>query len=396
MGLSMNPEKYIPPSVYQQLGPEERDVLNRQMNMHVVTGLLSGRPLSGFPAGANAAQQTTDSILKMREAEKQAQQDDALRGQLGGIFGSAGPQSVAPTPEANAERGNLDGQGNYDRRASANRYFQAARVFASQGQAETAKKYVDTGLSLHPNPSEAIRDIEYLFGSSMAGQGEQGLSSLMDYQRSKQPQTSVNVNTASEFGTIPPGYRLRRNPDGSAQMDVIPGSPAAREIEDDERKRAQAGESQGVVAGFTLRDARIVNEAIDSMTDNPIVRLGKAKIPGTAEYRANQFMDSLRGTVAIEQLLNIKRQGAGLGQVPQAQLDMLSFLMGKLDMGLPKEDLRLIIGDIQTRYREILKKMTPEDRAQIGIADREYERLLQGSMRDGKTLDDIFKPKDRR
>jgi hypothetical protein len=195
----------------------------------------------------------------------------------------------------------------------------------------------------------------------------------------KQAGTTVNIGQG-KVGTIPPGFELREDPKtGALSMVPIPGGPAEKEIEEEERRRRQAQESQGAVAGFTLRDARIVNESIDEMSSNPVVRLAKARIPLfntlTPEYRAEQFMDSLRGTVAIEQLLNIKRQGAGLGQVPQAQLDMLSFLMGKLDLGLPKEDLKLIIGDIQTRYREILSNMTPEDRALIGIADREYNEL---------------------
>jgi hypothetical protein len=226
-----------------------------------------------------------------------------------------------------------------------------------------------------PETSATFRDYQ-----QAVQQGFQG--SFLDYQtalkEAGRSQQIVKVGS-DRVGTIPPGFELAEDPQtGALSMRPIPGSPAEREIEEEKRKLAQAAESQGAVAGFTLRDARIVSENLDRMADNEIVRLAKAKIPGQPEYRVNTFMDSLRGTVAIEQLLNIKRQGAGLGQVPQAQLDMLSYLMGKLDLGLPKEDLKLIIGDIQTRYREILAKMTPEDRAMIGIADREYNELIGG------------------
>jgi hypothetical protein len=226
-----------------------------------------------------------------------------------------------------------------------------------------------------PETSATFRDYQ-----QAVQQGFQG--SFLDYQtalkEAGRSQQIVKVGS-DRVGTIPPGFELAEDPQtGALSMRPIPGSPAEREIQEEERKLAQAAESQGAVAGFTLRDARIVSENLDRMADNEIVRLAKAKIPGQPEYRVNTFMDSLRGTVAIEQLLNIKRQGAGLGQVPQAQLDMLSYLMGKLDLGLPKEDLKLIIGDIQTRYREILAKMTPEDRAMIGIADREYNELIGG------------------
>jgi hypothetical protein len=370
---------YAPPGLLSAVDEAEQERLGRQIQAQMRKINADYRPnfsqvQSGLVEGIKLQSEMQDAAAKRQQAE-------ALQQQLAGVFGMGGaPQSVALTPEANAQRAAANQPGGQDRRASASRYFQAAKVFAAQGNGEMAKKYLDMGMQLHPNPSEAVRDLEY-FGFNMQGQGTEAFGRLKQLNESKSQK--VNVNTAGEFGPIPAGFRLKRNPDGTAEMEPIPGSPAAREIEDDASKKRQADESQGAVAGFTLRDARIVDEAIDQMAANPVVRLGKAKIPGTAEYRANQFMDSLRGTIAIEQLLNIKRQGAGLGQVPQAQLDMLSFLMGKLDMGLPKDDLRLIIGDIQTRYREILQKMSPEDRALIGIADREYNSLTSGGGSSG-------------
>jgi len=380
--------RYMPPNFVNEIPEDQRGDYAKYLKQQVALSLLA----KSDPAAAlNATQQRLMEFQKIKAeqaaAAQQQQQQAALQAQLGGIFGGGGgaPQSVALTPEANAQRAGAGqpGPGNYDRRTSANRYFQAAKLFAAQGNGEMAKKYLDMGMTLHPNPSEAVRDLEY-FGFPMQGQGEAAFGRLKQLNESKSQK--VNVNSGSEFGPIPAGHRLVRNPDGSAEMKVIPGSPAEREIQDAADKAGVAEGSQGAVAGFTLRDARIVNEAIDQMASNPVVRLGKAKIPGTAEYRAEQFMDSLRGTIAIEQLLNIKRQGAGLGQVPQAQLDMLSFLMGKLDMGLPKDDLKMIIGDIQTRYREILAKMSPEDRAAIGIADREFNTLRDSDSPGGWSI----------
>ena len=45
----------------------------------------------------------------------------------------------------------------------------------------------------------------------------------------------------------------------------------------------------------------------------------------------------MKGNVGIDSLLRIKATGAGLGQVPQSQLDLLSRLLGELDMNQSEE-----------------------------------------------------------
>jgi hypothetical protein len=180
-------------------------------------------------------------------------------------------------------------------------------------------------------------------------------------------------------GTVEPGYRQGGGlTAGGAPISVepVPGSKAAGAVAESASETAAKERGKATVSGFTLRDARVVQSTIPELSNNAIVRLAKAKIPGTPEYKAATYLESLKGTISIEQLLNIKRQGAGLGQVPQAQLNLLARLMGELTLGLDKSDLTSLVKDIQDTYIGVLRDMSPKDRKIVGIADREYRRLV--------------------
>lgn len=78
-------------------------------------------------------------------------------------------------------------------------------------------------------------------------------------------------------------------------------------------------------------------------------------IPGTDANVLRKTIDSVKGNIAVDQLLEIKRQGSGLGQVPQSQLDMLSTLMGNLDPNLPPDILKANLQDVEDKYAEIVE-----------------------------------------
>lgn len=80
------------------------------------------------------------------------------------------------------------------RAENAKRYFAAGQYFASRGDGEKAKKYVDMGLSLHPNPSEAVRDLEY-FGFQMQGQQGAAFDRLKQLNESKANKTTNVLST---------------------------------------------------------------------------------------------------------------------------------------------------------------------------------------------------------
>lgn len=160
-------------------------------------------------------------------------------------------------------------------------------------------------------------------------------------------------------------------PDGEDGMEMvaIPGSEAAGEQQTKARSSAKT-------SGFIMRDLGIANDLLEQSADNPYVRTAKSKILGTPEYELEQQIKSLQGTVGIESLLDIKREGAGLGQVPQTQLDLLSRLLGQLSIGRGKEITKELFDDIGTLYASTLSRMSPEDRKLAGIADREFNQFM--------------------
>lgn len=173
-----------------------------------------------------------------------------------------------------------------------------------------------------------------------------------------------NQRGIPQVGTIPPGMELVRDPNtGAFSLRDIPGGPAAQEREEQNRARA-------TISGFTVRDVRAARDLL-AQRPNVAVRLGEQFVPGTPSYSLAQRIESIKGTVAIDQLLAIKRQGSGLGQVPQSQLDLLSRLMGQLSLGLTTPELDKLLQDIGDTYLEVLNRMSDKDLAKVGVAQRE-------------------------
>lgn len=216
-------------------------------------------------------------------------------------------------------------------------------------------------------PTAAIQEYQYAVDQGYTGSFDQFI---------KDRKGGINVNMPAQVGTIPPGYGVTYDEQGRpVSMMPVPGGPADRDIQAEQAQQEASNRNQASVAGFTLRDARHVQENIDGLPDSAAMRLLQARVPGSASYEVQSAIKSLQGTIAIEQLLAIKREGSGLGQVPQSQLMMLASLMGELDIGLSKDRMKTLLSDIQGRYVEILDLIPAEERAMIGIADREYNTL---------------------
>jgi hypothetical protein len=89
---------------------------------------------------------------------------------------------------------------------------------------------------------------------------------------------------------------------------------------------------------------------------NSMVRVAKSKVIGTPEYEVGKFIQSVKDNIGIDALLNIKREGSGLGAVPQQQLETLQGLLGRLDIGRDINILQRDIRDINNIYKDIVKK----------------------------------------
>ena len=72
-------------------------------------------------------------------------------------------------------------------------------------------------------------------------------------------------------------------------------------------------------------------------------------IPDTAAYNLKVLIDSIKGNSGVDSLLTIKRSGAGLGQIPQQQMDFLSNLKGNLSQSQSMPQLKRTM----QRYKDI-------------------------------------------
>lgn len=93
-----------------------------------------------------------------------------------------------------------------------------------------------------------------------------------------------------------------------------------------------------------------------SSTTEALTRATAAQIPGTEPFEVQQLIDSIKSNVGIDSLLRIKMSGAGLGQVPQSQLETLQSLLGNLNITRAPDLFLRDLRDINTRYQDVISK----------------------------------------
>jgi len=174
------------------------------------------------------------------------------------------------------------------------------------------------------------------------------------------------------------GWERFKDPEtGEMRMRIIPGGPAERAI------RAQ-NKFTATAARTVVEDANRADEIIGFWTTG-IPGYLQSAIPSTPANVLNSHLASVKSNVAVDQLLNIKKSGAGLGQVPQSQLEMLSELLGVLKISLPPDVLRFTLRRTRDIYSDILAGATEDDMQLIEQTVRPGEpRATQQGGRPGR------------
>ena len=80
-------------------------------------------------------------------------------------------------------------------------------------------------------------------------------------------------------------------------------------------------------------------------------------IRGNDEWEIERLIQSVKDNVGIDALLNIKREGSGLGQVPQKQLESLQGLVGRLEVSRDPALLRRDLVDVLGMYEDIMNSL---------------------------------------
>lgn len=129
----------------------------------------------------------------------------------------------------------------------------------------------------------------------------------------------------------------------------------------------------GTAAGIAIREADDMLLALgfdpetgqrtsESQVAGPRARLAARTPAGefvtaggpTADFLNN--MQSLKDTVAIQRLLEIKEAGAGLGAIPQSQLEALARALGNLNVSSSDEVLARNLRDIRRLYEGVVER----------------------------------------
>lgn len=109
-------------------------------------------------------------------------------------------------------------------------------------------------------------------------------------------------------------------------------------------------------------------------------------IQGTPAYDLKELIGSVQSQIGIDTLLDIKRSGAGLGQVPQTQLEMLSSILGNLNQAQSKDQLIFNLRRVKELYNGILDKARQSnDRIMSKIYDPNTETKQSTDIKEGQT-----------
>jgi hypothetical protein len=163
------------------------------------------------------------------------------------------------------------------------------------------------------------------------------------------------ANSPANQPKLEMGYRYAA--DGQT-VEPIPGGMADQKRKDMVKKE-QAGNETIVRNGQIL--IRELDQAMGLIDKEGQWAAGAGAplkhIPLTSANQMDALIKSIEGTVGINSLMDMKKGGVGLGQVPQSQLEMLSTLMGSLRQNLPPQQLRKNMSDIKEIYSDIVSKI---------------------------------------
>ncbi len=84
--------------------------------------------------------------------------------------------------------------------------------------------------------------------------------------------------------------------------------------------------------------------------------VGRFMVAGTPLGDFMGTLQSVKDTIAINRLLEIKASGAGLGQVPQSQLEALARALGNLDPSASDELLAKNLADVRRIYNDVVSQ----------------------------------------
>lgn len=189
------------------------------------------------------------------------------------------------------------------------------------------------------------------------------------------------------------------------RTDIAEGTLAARLSENDRKVLKDTGaelKSVGEERTFnetTVNAAETVVRDADTILDiaeqasafegnslsEALQRAVGAQVLSTDAREVQRLVDSVKSNIGIDSLLRIKRSGAGLGQVPQSQLETLQSLLGNLDITRDPELFLRDLRDIRNLYNQIIAKANESN---VKLDQRELQLLRRRNEIEARNFGD--------
>lgn len=194
--------------------------------------------------------------------------------------------------------------------------------------------------------------------------------------------SGTNV-TVQNMGAIPQGYRLVYDENGNAvSMELIPGSPQAREIEaaNNEANQTRVARRGGEISGLGYKSAAhnnldvmremVVNQTIWNPVTGPSTINPMTYLPGSEFKQFDAMKDTVVSNIGFERLQEMRDAsptGGALGQVSDNELRLLNSALGSLNQDLDDELMLNQIDQIRDSFDRVLEALADMARNDIEV-----------------------------
>ena len=187
----------------------------------------------------------------------------------------------------------------------------------------------------------------------LAEEGPEAAKQFLSMSRSG---STTNVNMPKQMGTITPGWKADYDNDGNVtSMSVIPGGPAAQEIEA-QRVKAETQDNTGSIMGRNVvQTASRVRDLISPYS----VGYGSllSALPESAARELKGEVDVL-GAIASSENLNAMRlaspTGGALGNVSDSDIKLLKDKSGAIDIGSSPSTFRRQVDEYELFLLQVI------------------------------------------
>jgi hypothetical protein len=163
------------------------------------------------------------------------------------------------------------------------------------------------------------------------------------------------------------GVQLFQDESGRVVADVVPGSPAEKEMQKN-LQEAEAGDRKFMTSFETASQHGDVvttsaQRALEYFSDADagillqLIRTGAAKVPGTKAYEANRALDEIRNNIGIDELQRMRQNsptGGAMGNVSDRDIQLLTGALGQLEVARDPEVMRENLNRIVINYGKII------------------------------------------